>query len=57
MKTMIIQYERTAEERERRRMFGDRGARFKAGREAKFAPPPHGMRDDNYVGAEGHKPD
>lgn len=39
MKTMIIQYERTAEERVRRKMFGDAGAGFKRGREPKFTPP------------------
>lgn len=37
--TKILLWERSEEEKERRRKFGDKGAKFKVGKVPKLAPP------------------
>ena len=51
--TRILLWERSEEEKERRRKFGDKGAKFKVGKVPRFAPPRHSW-NDNHDGNEGH---
>ena len=39
MKTFVLAWERTEEEKLRRHLFGDKGAKFKQGKMARFTPP------------------
>ena len=39
MKTFVLTWERTEEEKLRRHLFGDKGAKFKQGKMARFTPP------------------
>ena len=52
--TKILLWERSEEENERRRKFGDKGAKFKVGKIPKLAPPPRNPRNDNHDGNEGY---
>ena len=51
--TKILLWERSEEEKERRRKFGDKGAKFKVGKIPKLAPP-RSPRNDNHDCNEGY---
>ena len=52
-KTMIMTRERSDEEKLRRHLYGDKGAKFSKGKVPKLAPP-RGNRNDNHLHHEGH---
>ena len=52
-RTMIMTWERSEEEKRRRHLHGDRGAKFSKGKVPRLAPPP-GDRDDNHDDNKGY---
>lgn len=52
-RTMIMTRERSEEEKRRRHLHGDRGAKFSKGKVPRLAPP-HSDRDDNNDDNEGY---
>ena len=52
----IVLMERSEEEKLRRRLHGDKGAKFKVGKVPRFDPPRCGRHDYDY-GCKGHPVD
>jgi hypothetical protein len=53
-RVMILTRERSEEEKLRRHLFGDKGAKFSGGKVPRLAPP--GNRDNNHIHHERYAP-